>query len=62
MDAMRELINEQTWNKVKDNVLAFSGLLFGIVVAVLLIAIGKNIIIIIIDFVSPIFFYLNLEP
>ena len=59
---MRELINEQTWNKVKDNVLAFSGLLFGIVVAVLLIAIGKNIIIIIIDFVSPIFFYLNLEP
>lgn len=42
MDAMRELINEQTWNKVKDNVLAFSGLIFGIVVAVLLIAIGKN--------------------
>ena len=37
---MRELINEQTWNKVKDNVLAFSGLIFGIVVAFLLIAIG----------------------
>ena len=42
MDAMKEFINEQTWNKVKDNVLAFSGLIFGIVVAIALIAIGKT--------------------
>uniref|UniRef100_A0A7M5X3V5 Uncharacterized protein n=1 Tax=Clytia hemisphaerica TaxID=252671 RepID=A0A7M5X3V5_9CNID len=35
-----DVFNEQTWHKVKDNTLAFSGLIFGVLVVFVLIAIG----------------------
>ena len=38
-----DVFNEQTWHKVKDNTLAFSGLIFGVLVVFVIIAIGKNI-------------------
>ena len=37
-----DVFNEHTWHKVKDNTLAFSGLIFGVLVVFVLIAIGKH--------------------
>ena len=45
MDKLKDMysgiMSDHTWHMIKDNILAISGLFFGIVVVVLLIALGK---------------------
>jgi len=41
-DAFVSVFNDKTWHQIKDNMLAFSGVIFGIIVVIILITIGKS--------------------